>query len=102
VLTSPLERRYVAKVGFWTVVQLVGDTVLIIGLTVFGTIAVFSPKRLQEYYRSLHQRSAVYRVWPATLVLKPWYVYWLRFGGILILGFAGLGAYAVLVQITNH
>jgi hypothetical protein len=83
-------------------VQLVGDTLLITGFSAFGTIAILSPKRLQEYYRGLHQRSAVYRLWPATLVLKPWYIYWLRFSGILILGFAGLGAYALLVRITHR
>jgi hypothetical protein len=90
-----------ATIEFWTVVQLLGDTLVIIGLTVFGTIAIVSPKRLQEYYRSLQQISAFYRLWP-TLVLKPWYVYWLRFSGILLLGFAALGAYAVLLRITHR
>ena len=58
-------------ITFWDSLAIFGDFVIVIGLVLFGTIAIVSPKRIQDYYRGLHQRSAVYRMWPATLVLKP-------------------------------
>jgi hypothetical protein len=85
----------------WDFLEVLGDSIMVIGLALFGTIAIVRPKRLQTYYRGVSQKSAVARMWPATLVLKPWYVFWLRFGGILLWGFAVLGAYAIWLRLQH-
>ncbi|HXZ39974.1 MAG TPA: hypothetical protein VEG68_04485 [Terriglobales bacterium] len=80
----------------------VGDSIIVAALALFGTLTIVNPKRFQSFYRSMYERYAVIRMWPFSgLALKPWYVVWLRVGGVLAWGFAAGGAYAIWLHLQH-
>ena len=83
-------------------IAVVGDSIIVVALVLFGGFALLNPDRLQSYYRGLYERHSLIRAWPFSgLVLKPLYVVWLRVGGVLSWGFAAMGAYAILLHLRH-
>jgi hypothetical protein len=88
--------------NFGDLVAVVGDSIIVVALALFGGFALLNPDRLQTYYRGLYERHSLIRTWPFSgLVLKPWYVLWLRVAGVLIWGFAAMGAYAIWLHLRH-
>ena len=91
-----------AALDFGDLMAVVGDSIIVIALALFGVVAVLNPERLQSYYRGLYERHGLIRAWPFSgLALKQWYVVWLRVAGVLICGFAAIGAYAIWLHLRH-
>jgi hypothetical protein len=41
--------------SFGDLMAIIGDSIIIVGLALFGTFAVLNPHRLQEYSRSIRE-----------------------------------------------
>ncbi len=88
--------------NFGDLIAIVGDSITVVALALFGGFALLNPDRLQSYFRGLFERQGLIRMWPFSgLVLRPWYVVWLRVGGLLVSVFAAMGAYAIWLHLHH-
>jgi hypothetical protein len=85
---------------------ILGDSIIVVALPLFGTLAVVNPRRLRDHYRSLYDRYGVVRSWPfSSIALKSWYIVWIRIVGCLGVCCAGclcnLAASKALINLAR-
>jgi hypothetical protein len=50
--------------NFGDLVAIVGDSIIVVALALFGGFTLLNPDRLQSYYRGLYERHGLIRMWP--------------------------------------